>query len=65
MTKRSESVKNVSDGIFDLLAMYEDEIDAMTAVGILELIKHEIAINQSFPALKELILGTRETNDYA
>jgi len=30
---------------------------------MLELIKHEISINQSFPALKELILGTRETND--
>jgi hypothetical protein len=63
MTQRSESVKNISDGIFDLFAMYEDEIDAMTAVGILELIKHEIALSQSFPAIKELILNTKEKND--
>ena len=63
MTKRLESVKKVSDEIFDLFARHEDEIDALTAVGILELIKHEIAINQSFPALKELILGTRDKNE--
>ena len=63
MTKRSESVKIVYDGIFDLLAQHEDAIDAMSAIGMLELIKHEISINQSFTALKELILSTRELND--
>jgi hypothetical protein len=63
MTKRSEAVKDVYEAIFRLLDIYKDEIDATTAIGMLELIKHEISINQSFPALKELILGTRETND--